>query len=271
MLGTVKNMTVSQACGRWFVSIQTAREVDVPVPQATSAVGIDVGVARFATLSDGTFHAPLASFQKHEAALRRAQRELARKARGSKNRTKAKARVQRIHNRIGNARRDHLHKITSTISKNHAMVCVEDLQVRNMSRSSAGTVDQPGTRVRAKAGLNKAILDQGWFEFRRQLEYKLQWSGGMLVAVPAHNTSRTCPSCGHVSAENRRTQAHFECVQCGLQANADHVGAINILARGHRVAACGEDVSRAEPARAPRAASAKQEPTEATAQEATHA
>jgi len=74
------------------------------------------------------------------------------------------------------------------------MVCVEDLQVRSMSRSAAGTAEQPGRNLRARSGLNKAILDQGWFEFRRQLEYKLAWNGGRLIAVPPHNTSRTWPA-----------------------------------------------------------------------------
>jgi putative transposase len=90
----------------------------------------------------------------------------------------------------------------------------------------------------AKSGLNKSILDQGWSEFRRQLHYKLDWNGGILVAVPPHNTSRTCPDCDRVAAENRPTQAHFECVGCGYENHADVVGAINVLARGYRVAAC---------------------------------
>ncbi|WP_150112552.1 zinc ribbon domain-containing protein, partial [Ferrovum myxofaciens] len=78
------------------------------------------------------------------------------------------------------------------------------------------------------------------FEFRRQLEYKQVWLGGDVLAVPARNTSRTCPACGHVSADNRRTQAKFACVDCGYENNADVVGAINVLERGHRLLACGE-------------------------------
>jgi putative transposase len=140
-----------------------------------------------------------------------------------------------IHARIGNARGDYLHKATSAISKNHAMVCIEDLQVKNLSKSAAGTAENPGQNVRAKAGLNKSILDQGWYEFRRQLEYKLQWAGGTLIAVPPRNTSQQCPVCGCVSAGNRLTQARFRCVECLHEDNADVVGAINILARGHRV------------------------------------
>ncbi|MDF1484594.1 transposase, partial [Ramlibacter sp. H39-3-26] len=113
-----------------------------------------------------------------------------------------------------------------------------DLQVRNMSRSAAGTAEQPGKNVRAKSGLNKSILDQGWFEFRCQLDYKLGWNGGWLIAVPPQNTSRTCPCCGHVSADNRQTQAQFLCVACGFEANADVVGAINVLRAGHARFAC---------------------------------
>lgn len=240
------------------IPIQTEREVPQPVPPSISAIGIDVGIARFATFSDGSFLAPLNSFKRHEARLRRAQRAMSRKTKFSHNWNKAKARIQRIHLRIGNARRDYLHKSTTAISQNHAMVCIEDLQVRNMSRSVAGTTETPGKNVRAKSGLNKSILDQGWFEFRRQLDYKLAWNGGYLIAVPPHNTSRSCPCCGHVSADNRQTQARFVCVECGFDENADVVGAINILARGHRVAACGE------PAQSGR--SVKQEPAEASMQ-----
>ena len=234
VLGVVKNITVSQSCGKWFVSILTEREVETPVPQG-GAVGIDMGIARFATLSDGTFYEPLNSFRKHEARLRKAQQALSRKVKFSNNWKKAKARVQRIYACTANARRDFLHKTSTAISKNHALVCIEDLQVRNMSKSAAGTTEQPGRNVRAKAGLNKSILDQGWFEFRRQLGYKLAWRGGWLVAVPPQNTSRTCPCCGHVSADNRQTQARFVCVKCGYENNADLVGAINILARGMEI------------------------------------
>ncbi|MFT4100339.1 MAG: RNA-guided endonuclease TnpB family protein [Burkholderiaceae bacterium] len=207
-------------------------------PQATSAIGIDMGIARFATLSDGTFYAPLNSFRRYETALRKAQQAMSRKTRFSSNWKKAKARIQRIHSRIGNARRDYLHKATTTISQNHAMVCIEDLRVRSMSRSAAGTADAPGRNVRAKSGLNKSILDQGWFEFRRQLDYKLACNGGILVPVPARNTSRACPCCGHVSAANRQTQAEFACTQCSFEENADVVGAINVLRAGHARLAC---------------------------------
>ena len=119
------------------------------------------------------------------------------------------------------------------------MVCVEDLNMQAMTASAAGTVEAPGSQVRQKAGLNKAILDQGWGEFRRQLGYKQDWRGGWLLAVPAPYTSQTCPECGHVAAENRPSQAVFRCVACGYEANADDVGSINIARAGHARLACG--------------------------------
>ena len=231
VVGAVKNVTISANGGKWFISIQTKREVKPAIPVG-GAVGIDMGIARFATLSDGTFYAPLNSFRRHEERLRKAQQAMSRKVKFSNNWKKAKARVQRIHSRIGNTRRDFLHKASTAISKNHAMVFVEDLKVRNMSQSAAGAADAPGKNVRAKSGLNKSILDQGWYEFRRQLEYKLAWNGGQLIVVPPQNTSRTCPCCGHVSADNRSTQAWFACLDCGFEDNADVIGAINILSRG---------------------------------------
>ena len=193
-----------------------------------------MGIARFATFSDGAFIAPLNSFKKHQQRLARYQRRMSRKVKYSNNWRKAKLKVQKLHTQIANARRDFLHKSTTTISENHALVCLEDLKVRNMSRSSKGTSERPGLRVKQKSGLNRAILDQGWAEFRRQLEYKTQWAGGRLVAVSANYTSLTCPrpSCGHVAPANRRTQAQFQCVACGYTDHADVVGAINVLERG---------------------------------------
>ena len=258
ILGAAKNITVSANGGKWFVSIQTELEVEQPVHPATSIIGIDVGITRFATLSDGSHIEPLNTFRKHQQRLARYQRAMSRKTKFSSNWKKAKARVQKIHTRIANARRDFLHKTTTTISKNHAIVCIEDLQVRNMSKSAAGSSESPGRNVKAKSGLNKSILDQGWFEFRRQLEYKQVWLGGDVLAVPARNTSRTCPACGHVSADNRQTQAQFACVDCGYENNADMVGAINVLERGHRLLACGELAQSGR--------SVKQEPAEATTQ-----
>jgi putative transposase len=218
-----------------------------------------MGIVRFATLSDGKILEPVNSLKAHADRLAKAQRRMGRKIKFSQNWKKEKAKVQKMYRRISHVRRDFLHKASTPISKNHAMVCMEDLKVKNMSRSAAGTLAEPGRNVRAKAGLNRSILDQGWSEFRRQLEYKLAWRGGVLLLVPPQNTSRTCPRCAYVSKNNRLTQARFCCVLCGYEEHADLVGAINVLRAGHARIACGETAS----ARGTLA----QEPTEATARE----
>lgn len=240
--GDPKNLTVSCRAGRWFVSVQTERTVPDPVHASDSAVGVDMGVARFATLSDGTVYEPLNSFRRLAQRLAWEQRKLARKRKYSSNWKKQKSRITRLHCRIADARVDYLHKTSTTLCKNHAMVAIEDLQVANMSASAKGTVDCPGSRVAAKAGLNKAILDQGWRAFRQMLEYKLGWAGGWLVAVDSRYTSQTCSACHHIDAGNRASQERFACVRCGYSEHADLNAAYNILRAGHARSACSMPV-----------------------------
>jgi putative transposase len=237
--GNPKQITISLSAGKWYVSVQTEREADKPVHQSQSAIGIDMGVASFAVLSDGATLAPLNSFRKHEKKLAAMQRKLAHKVKFSANWNRQKAKVQSLHKRIADVRNDFLHKATTTISKNHALVVMEDLRVKNMSRSASGSLEHPGQNARAKAGLNKSILDQGWYEFRRQLGYKLEWTGGLLLVVPPQYTSQTCHVCGNVDKESRVSQAQFVCTACGHKDNADHNAALNILAAGQAVSACG--------------------------------
>ena len=131
---------------------------------------------------------------------------------------------------IARTRRDYLHKISTKISKSHAMVIVEELQIRNMSKSAKGDEETPGKNVKAKSGLNRGILDQGWGIFSSMLDYKLEESGGQLAKVPPHHTSQICPCCTYEAKENRKTQSRFECENCGHTANADDVAAIRSTA-----------------------------------------
>lgn len=258
----MKNITITQECGKWYASVQTEREVETPVHTSTSAVGIDVGIAKFATLSDGQVFDAVNSFKQKQQRLARYQRVIARKVKFSNNWHKAKQRVSKLYTHIANARRDFLHKTTTNISQNHAMIFVEDLKVANMSKSASGTLEAPGRSVKAKSGLNRLILDQGWSEFRRQLEYKQAWAGGDVLAIAPHYTSQRCSCCGTVSKDNRQSQAKFACVSCGYEVNADLNAAKNILAAGHAVLACGEMVQQGR--------SVKHEPTEATTHEQAH-
>ncbi|MFI5294354.1 MAG: RNA-guided endonuclease InsQ/TnpB family protein [Thermodesulfovibrionales bacterium] len=238
--GTPKNITVSRHGKHWYVAIQVEIEVADPVHPSKNAVGIDMGVTRFATLSNGTFFEPLNSLKTLGTKLAKQQRKLFQKVKFSKNWHKQRARVNAVHARIAAARKDYLHKISTTISKNHALVAMEALKVINMSSTARGTKENPGKKVRQKSALNKAILDQGWYEFRRMLDYKQWWRGGHLVVVPPQHTSQRCPECGHIHPNNRSSQSVFRCLRCRYTANADYVAALNILAAGHAVLACGE-------------------------------
>jgi putative transposase len=226
--GEPKNVTVSLVAGKAYVSIPTEREVDRVMHPSNTAVGVDWGVVNFVTMSDGEYKDRLAPLAKHAKKLAKLQRRLARKKKFSNNWKKAKAEVTNFHRRIANIRKDFLHKTSDSISKNHAVVVVEDLPVKNMTKTAS-------KNVKAKSGLNRSILDASPFELRRQLEYKTLWRGGLLVAVPPQNSSRTCPNCGHVSKHNRKTQAKFKCVECGFAANADFVAACNIREAGLRL------------------------------------
>ncbi|HBM9260245.1 TPA: transposase [Citrobacter freundii] len=240
--GEVKNVTVSQTCGKWYVCIQTEVEVEINPHPSRSMVGLDVGVARLVTLSDGTFYSPVNSYKSRMKNLARLQKTLSRKVKFSSNWRKQKRKIQRLHFKIFNIRNDYLNKITTTISKNHAMIVIEDLHVKNMSKSSSCSKSNPGRNINAKSGLNRSILDQGWGELRRKLEYKQAWLGGNLLAIPPAYTSQRCACCGYTSKDNRISQSKFMCKECGYEENADTNGARNILAAGHAVLACGEKV-----------------------------
>lgn len=243
VMGEVKNMTVSRCGSHWYVSIQTEYQVAKPSHPSASIVGIDLGIAQFAALSTGDTIQPEhnLSLKQLEKTLAYWQRKLARKVKFSANWRKVKNKITRLHERIANTRHDFLHKASTLLSKNHAMIVVEDLKIRNMSASAKGDITHPGRNVKAKSGLNKSILNQGWGLFVQMLEYKQAWLGGDVLKVDPKYTSQTCPCCGHVAKDNRLTQAQFHCVDCGYRNNADIVGALNILARGHRVLACGVD------------------------------
>ena len=237
--GTPRNVTVSRKGKHWFVSICCEVEQDVLV-RHRKEVGIDMGIAKLCAQSDGEIVENPKAFKRYRIKLAKLQRQLAKKKKFSANFRKIKAKINALHTKIANARNDNIHKTTTKIAKNHGLVVIEDLRVKAMSKSAKGTSDNPGKKVKQKSGLNRSILDAGWGEFRRQLEYKVDWAGGVLIAVDPKNTSRRCSVCGHTAKENRLTQADFICVKCGHTDDADVNAAINILRAGHARLACGE-------------------------------
>ena len=133
-----------------------------------------------------------------------------------------------------NGRFEFLHRLSKKLTDENRIICHEDLSVKNMTGNAKGTAEEPGKHVRAKTGLNREILDKGWYKFRQMLEYKAQWKGGITVPVDARHTSQQCSRCGRTAKENRRTQAKFKCVnaECGHEENADINAAKNILSKG---------------------------------------
>jgi putative transposase len=236
--GKPKNITVKRYADGWYVSIVTEKEIDVK-EDFSNPVGIDVGVKKIITLSNGYYFKPL-DLGKYEKKLIKLQRQLSKKQhptkRGDKtpfsnNYRKQQNRMSKLWLKIANVRNDYLHKITTAIAKNHGLVAVEDLKIKNITKSAKGTKENPGHNVKAKSGLNRSILSQSWGRFFKMLEYKLQRKGGKLIRVNARYTSQTCPVCGYVDRENRKSQAVFSCKRCRYTANADLVGAVNILRR----------------------------------------
>ena len=237
--GKAKNVTVMRKADGWYVSIQTEYEKEIPKHNGDE-VGMDMGVVWFCTLSDGTQIAPCDALKKHLKKLAQLQRGLSRKEKFSSNWKKAQQKVAKLHQRIGNIRQDFINKVALDLSKKHAVIYREDLRIKNMTASAAGTLEEPGHNVAQKSGLNRAILNQAWGKFFQRLQWKCEQRGGIVIKVAPQYTSRTCPLCGHESKENRKSQASFKCVACGYQDNADIVGARNIKVRGQRMSACGE-------------------------------
>ena len=235
IVGEIKNVTISKHVGKWYVSFGAENTVEAPVHPSKSAVGIDLGVKKLITTSSGQVFDPINSFKANQVKLARLQRKLRKKNKFSQNWKKLNLKINTLHHHIANIRHDYLHKVTTTLSKNHAMIVVEDLKVANMSKSAKGSIEEKGKNVKAKSGLNKSILDQGWSMLVNMLVYKQQWRGGLLVKVDPKYTSQTCSSCGHVAKENRLTQANFSCVECSFGENADINASRNILAVGHTV------------------------------------
>jgi putative transposase len=238
--GTPKNITISKSGRFWYVSIQTETLVEEPKHNSDKIVAIDLGVAAFASLSSGEQIKSPKSFKNKEKKLKRYQRILAKKKRGSNNRKKHLIKITNLHIKIGNIRKDFLHKLSNNMCKNHATIIIEDLKIKNMSKSAKGDIEHPGKNVKAKSGLNRSILDQGWGEFKRQIEYKQKWFGGRVIKVSARYTSQKCSRCFYIDSENRKSQESFACVECGFKENADLNAAMNILAAGQSVIACGE-------------------------------
>ncbi|MFJ5034122.1 RNA-guided endonuclease InsQ/TnpB family protein [Streptomyces sp. NPDC088560] len=236
--GKVKTVSVKRESKRWYVILTAEQPEPTPLPATGSVVGIDMGIANFLADSGGEFVPNPRHGRKAAAKLEAAQQALSRCKRRSNRRRKAVHKVADLHRKVRRQRLDHAHKTALDLVRQHDVIAHEDLKIRNMTKAPAPKPDpeQPGSFLpngaTAKTGLNHSISDAGWGVFLTILHAKAESAGREVIAVDPRNTSRTCPECGHVSAENRPTQGKFHCVSCGHNAHADTVGALNVLRAG---------------------------------------
>ncbi|MFE9881753.1 RNA-guided endonuclease InsQ/TnpB family protein [Streptomyces sp. NPDC005784] len=243
-------VTVSQdAAGRWFVSL-LCDDTITPAPAPPHAVGLDAGITSLVTLSTGEKITNPRHERRDRARLAKAQRELSRKTRGSANRAKARRKVARVHARIADRRRDHLHKLTTRLVRENQTVVIEDLTVRNMVKNR---------------GLARAVSDAAWRDLRTMLEYKCAWYGRELVVIDRwFPSSKLCGNCGTIRAKMPLNVRAWTC-ECGTVHDRDVNAAQNILAAGLGVAACGDGVRPQRESSRTGRSSMKQEPQRATA------
>ncbi|WP_414582540.1 RNA-guided endonuclease InsQ/TnpB family protein [Scytonema sp. PCC 10023] len=214
--------------GRWFVSLRIDDPSDQSLQPVNTAVGLDVGISSLVTLSTGEKIANPKGFNKHYHKLRKAQKTLSRRQKGSRNRDKARLKVARIQAKISDSRIDHLHKLTTRLVRENQTIAVEDLAVKNMVKNLK---------------LARAISDASWGEFVRQLEYKTKWYGRTLVKIDRwFPSSKRCGSCGHILDRLPLNVREWDCPNCGTHHDRDINAAQNILAVGHTVTVCGANI-----------------------------
>lgn len=229
--------------GRWFVTFSVEVDQAAPLPATGQAVGVDLGLKDFAVLSTGERIAHPRHMDRREQRLKRYQRMVSRRQKGSANRAKAKQKVARAHSRVRDARRDFLHKASTDLVRRFDVIAIEDLAPANMVKNRS---------------LAKSISRTGWAEFREMLAYKVERAGRRLTVVDRwYPSSKTCSACGHLLASLSLSTRAWTCPGCGTRHDRDINAAKNILAVELAVSACGGDVRRAgtSPARPP----AKQE------------
>ena len=221
---TPKALSITLRGRRLFVNLTYAIE-QAALPRADAVVGVDMGVSERLALSNGEH---VGRRRKPNAKLRRAQRRLSTCRKDSHQWRKRRAVLANQQHRERVRNRNECHRITTELVRRFGLLAVEDLQIRNMTRSASGTLENPGKNVRQKAGLNRSITEQTWGLIRNQLHYKAAWAGRELVAVDPKFTSQRCSGCGVVAAENRKSK-QYRCATCGMTEDADVNAARNIL------------------------------------------
>jgi len=234
--GTIKTCTIKREGEGWYVVFACEVEQE-PLEVCHEAVGIDLGLLHFATLSDGSTIENPRYYRKGEQKLERLQQSLARKKRGSARRKKAVKQVAKAHRKVANQRRDFLHKASDSLVQSYGLMVFEELQPAHMSKRPKPKQDANGTYLpngaAAKGGLNKSIVDAGWAMFQQFCTYKAANAGRDVLFVNPRYTSQSCSGCGQVRKKELSERWHS--CECGTELDRDHNAAINILALGRSV------------------------------------
>ena len=232
--GEPRTLTVCRKNRKWFATI-TVRHEFTALARARAEegrdVGLDAGCLALVATSDGERIDNPKYLSQSLARLRKAQRELSRKQKGSRNRERARQGVARLHEKVANQRKDFHHKLSAKIAAKYSLIAIEDLNLRNLSRSARGTVEEPGKNVRQKSGLNRSLMDAGIGQLYSMIAYKAEEAGGRLEAVPSWGTSQRCSECGEHVAKTLSERVH-ECPHCGYVEDRDVNAARNILILG---------------------------------------
>lgn len=240
--GVIRSATVSRDGNHWYIAFLVDTETSASTSHAkpATAIGVDRGVKVAAACSDGNLLDRFNYTPGERKRYRRLEQQQARRKAGSRNRCKTARSRQRIKRRERMRRADFCAQTASLLTHENAVVVLEDLKIVNMTASARGSVREPGRNVAQKAGLNRAILDKGWYMFELSLRNAARGTGTRIVKVPAAYTSVTCSRCRSVDPKSRKSQAQFRCTSCGHSENADVNAAKNILAAGLAVTACGD-------------------------------
>lgn len=241
----IKTATLTKSGRFWYASLVIEVEAATWHPDQGTSVGIDVGIEALSTLSTGERIENIRPRAQLERELKKSQRALSRCKRGSRRRQKVRARLERVHTRIRNTRTTYLHQQSAAIASRFETIAVEDLRLKNLSRSASGTVAAPGKNVAAKSGLNRALLDAAPGRFIAMLRYKAERAGGEVELVDARNTSQICSGCGEKVPKALRERRH-RCT-CGTDLHRDHNAARNILARAVLGPGCDNVIRQTAP------------------------
>lgn len=227
LVGSLTEVTISKAALGWQISIGC--KIEGEIADVGGAVGIDRGVAVPLMLSDGTSYCLPETLALMDRRIRKAQRIASRRKRGSARHRKAQRRVADLSAKRARIRKHWAHETTTAIARRYGTIVLERLRTKDMTKSAAGTITEPGKNVVQKRGLNRAILNVGWHQIETMLFYKAY----RVVKVDPRHTSQTCSACGNLDSRSRKNQASFVCAACGFRCNADLNAAINILQRGN--------------------------------------